>query len=1063
MDACNPFPQYLYTCPQQGPDYTSVQPTMRPIANHLLRDQFPHTSRVSTASSISCTNRVSHNSYGYPYRQDNDGYTPTSSAKESESHWDKYNGPGLSPSTDFTGQTWGSSFQEDGELFGDLSLEDDPLASAAGVSDSLNRTLLRPTPQKVPDLSTDMLSLSTSPTFSQHDGSYQELNTATVQPYQQDDQTDAGVFQFALEDQETTPKPNTTSMPTNPHSVGTHGNILMGQTYGGPATIQPIIGSASTPKIVQRSALGSKRRRLTEERDQEDERNYPQNSLPTPSANGHIYGLQADAATIVHSWQSLNPNRPPNKAELDALSLLTRASRAAILRVFMSNDLSVINTLPANTNPLPARPDDQADPDTTCATKKRSFLPWNKRRDPKKMYSCTKKCGWTFARKADWIRHEQINAPQTWSCPRHGCRRSFNRKDKLREHIKTVHKVNPKTYNLRPTDAYPTGQFLRLCGFCGHPCAPWSTWTEHVGKHFEDQIPGGPWEMSRWRDPWVDDQAGQSTGGNDGGDDNSNYQDSDYDASEDAPHDSTDDSGPGIGGPPDSTGGSGSSRSHSNRGASSRSDGGGRSGSYDQAGQQFSALFGVMKTAEIVPCIGSVPRATRTQQNGRHNETEDHGTGTSVNVSTWPLTKDQSVSEPSVGSVLGIERTDPLADLACTGKSQRSAHNAELVPYLEEKAQLIARSQSASGSQDDSETENHTSSRVCQPASQSPHHLTEGSIHNLGPWSRKENGILRALVKAYGPNNWVRISKSMQGRSSTQCQERYYQDLKPSLKVDLIAPPRWSRNMSEKFKEILHNPRRCEALDVTDQSPVVDIGPLHVYQRRHEAAEPSNLISAFLWRSTYSDPKSDPKVGEPVSVRGLAAAELQTSSSIDELKVAVDSQINGKFIAVMGGPGSGKFTLVGVASGLDAVDVGRDCLSYIILIGAPGVNDTPHPLTLVDMSALNHTPLTEMEMLDDIAANWLDSTSRNISHSKRRGIICNLTSFRDHCGGYWFENVVLATTCLGTTEKASDLSKAVSNGNQLVPSFRDIGNFLKHYQHQEYAFQINISRKKLSR
>lgn len=980
MDHYNPSPPYRYIYPQQGSDYISAQSTTRPIANHLPKNQLPQTSLVSAALSISCTNRDRHDSYGYQYSQNNDGYTSTPSTKESDFVWDKYNEPELSPSTDFMGQNWGSGFQGDGESLGHLSLPDDPLPSATGVSDSLNQTLLWSKPQDDPNLSTNMLVGLFSPNLSQYESSYdvneipQELNTASVQ---QDDQTDAGVFQFALEDQEATPKPNTTSMPTNTHGVGTHRNTLVGQTYSGPATMQSTVGNSSSPKIVQRSALGPKRRRLTEDENQEEERNYPQNGSPTPSANGHTHGLQPGAAAMVHLWQSQNPNRSPNKAELKALKLLTRASSIAILRVFLPNDLSAINIPPANTNPLPARPGGRPDPENTCVAKKRSLLPWNKPRDSKKMYSCTRKCGSTFAKKGDWTRHEQINYPQhSWFCPL-SCLSIFGRKDKLRNHIRDVHKMNHETFDLDSTRAYHASQFLKLCGFCGDSCASWLMWTEHVGKHFEDRIDGGPWEMSRWRDPWIDDQADRSTGGNDDGDDNGNYEDSDYDDSQDDPRDSTDDSGPGIGRPPGPTKGSGSSRSRSSRGASSHSNGGGKSSSYYQAGQQFSVPFRAMKTAQIVPRIDSVPRATRTQQNGRHNETEDCSRGKIVNASTWPLAKDQSVPEPSMGSVLSTERTGPLIDLACTGKSQRNAHNAELAPHLEGKSQFLASSQSASGSQDDFEIESYTSSRVCQPASQSPHHLTGGP--------RSHASATNAIQKAFG--------------------------------------------LSE-----LYTP--------TSENPVFDIEPLHVYQHRHEVAEPSNLKSAFLWLPTCSDLKSDPKVGEPVSVRGLTAAESQTSSLIDEPKVDIDPRTNGKFIAVMGESGSRNSTFIRMASGLDAVD-GR--LSYIILIGAPGVNDTPHSLTLVDMSGLIHTPHTKMEMLDDIAASRLDSTYRNTSHSKR---IRNLNNFRNHCGEDWFENVVLATTYWGTAEKASDLSKAISNENQLEWSRRHIRNFLKYYQHQ---------------
>lgn len=56
-----------------------------------------------------------------------------------------------------------------------------------------------------------------------------------------------------------------------------------------------------------------------------------------------------------------------------------------------------------------------------------------------------------------------------------------------------------------------------------------------------------------------------------------------------------------------------------------------------------------------------------------------------------------------------------------------------------------------------------------------------------GPWLADEDQTLLQLVCAQGPNNWVRISQSMQHRSPKQCRERYHQNLKPSLNHDPIS------------------------------------------------------------------------------------------------------------------------------------------------------------------------------------------------------------------------------------------------------------------------------------
>src|SRR2546429_3534949 len=56
-----------------------------------------------------------------------------------------------------------------------------------------------------------------------------------------------------------------------------------------------------------------------------------------------------------------------------------------------------------------------------------------------------------------------------------------------------------------------------------------------------------------------------------------------------------------------------------------------------------------------------------------------------------------------------------------------------------------------------------------------------------GPWLPDEDETLMQLVHTQGPNNWVRISQSMQQRSPKQCRERYHQNLKPSLNHEPIS------------------------------------------------------------------------------------------------------------------------------------------------------------------------------------------------------------------------------------------------------------------------------------
>ncbi|KAI1205995.1 Homeodomain-like protein [Annulohypoxylon truncatum] len=56
-----------------------------------------------------------------------------------------------------------------------------------------------------------------------------------------------------------------------------------------------------------------------------------------------------------------------------------------------------------------------------------------------------------------------------------------------------------------------------------------------------------------------------------------------------------------------------------------------------------------------------------------------------------------------------------------------------------------------------------------------------------GPWSQREDELLKHYVAVQGPLCWVRISAQIGTRSSKQCRERYHQNLKPSLNHNPIS------------------------------------------------------------------------------------------------------------------------------------------------------------------------------------------------------------------------------------------------------------------------------------
>ncbi|KAI1098547.1 Homeodomain-like protein [Jackrogersella minutella] len=65
---------------------------------------------------------------------------------------------------------------------------------------------------------------------------------------------------------------------------------------------------------------------------------------------------------------------------------------------------------------------------------------------------------------------------------------------------------------------------------------------------------------------------------------------------------------------------------------------------------------------------------------------------------------------------------------------------------------------------------------------------TEEEHQRRGPWSQREDEMLKRLVARQGPLCWVRISSQIGSRSSKQCRERYHQNLKPSLNHSPITP-----------------------------------------------------------------------------------------------------------------------------------------------------------------------------------------------------------------------------------------------------------------------------------
>ncbi|KAL5420394.1 hypothetical protein PMIN04_006565 [Paraphaeosphaeria minitans] len=162
---------------------------------------------------------------------------------------------------------------------------------------------------------------------------------------------------------------------------------------------------------------------------------------------------------------------------------------------------------------------------------------------PSRKYQCTF-CTIDFEQKYDWKRHEEsVHFPQKeWVCMPNGpvedsrcvfcdvgnlddehlkshkslaCSearselRTFQRKDKLAQHIKQVHSCQPpkaiKNW-CRPIER----KVLLLCGFCSLPLPDWKTRADHLSTHFTSSTPMTFWLPELLGGIWPDDALTRS-------------------------------------------------------------------------------------------------------------------------------------------------------------------------------------------------------------------------------------------------------------------------------------------------------------------------------------------------------------------------------------------------------------------------------------------------------------------------------------------------------------------------------------------------------------------------
>ncbi|KAI9778076.1 MAG: hypothetical protein M1839_008380 [Geoglossum umbratile] len=132
-------------------------------------------------------------------------------------------------------------------------------------------------------------------------------------------------------------------------------------------------------------------------------------------------------------------------------------------------------------------------------------------RDNSRPFQCTSGCGSAFAKKDAWKKHEEINRPQNvWLCRQACCKdkpiqyRTFYTKQHFKQHFDHMHKATEVDFERYAHEwHFPVeGNFNRQCGFCGDIVHSWRGRINHVADHFSGRMPGGPSDMSQWRDPW---------------------------------------------------------------------------------------------------------------------------------------------------------------------------------------------------------------------------------------------------------------------------------------------------------------------------------------------------------------------------------------------------------------------------------------------------------------------------------------------------------------------------------------------------------------------------------
>ncbi|PVI06658.1 hypothetical protein DM02DRAFT_609459 [Periconia macrospinosa] len=247
---------------------------------------------------------------------------------------------------------------------------------------------------------------------------------------------------------------------------------------------------------------------------------YP---LSTTASSTEPIGLSDEAADVCATWFS-KYNVLPSDRHIDSLSQLTGESATAIRQWFgqalkqglgqdsaYKSQTSGFTQDPLSYHTSQTTPDTMTYPDLltltdtqTPSTTTQAPLrggrkgcnptddPELLKRDPKKIYQCTRKCGKRYGRKCDWKRNEEEGYPsKSWICSlciEQGVERvkPCFRKYHFSQHFRNCHPGVDCNKFEEASVVYSDTAFPKKCGFCTHRFASRQDRIDHIAEHFKE-------------------------------------------------------------------------------------------------------------------------------------------------------------------------------------------------------------------------------------------------------------------------------------------------------------------------------------------------------------------------------------------------------------------------------------------------------------------------------------------------------------------------------------------------------------------------------------------------